>query len=82
MAVLILRQKGPAQLSGAVVEEVQKHPDLQILERSSKMLRVEGDCHDLQAVADRHPGLLVCEEQSYGPVEPHRLMAKTPPGES
>ena len=79
MAVLILRQQGPNELPREVVDEVEKHPDLQILDRSSKMLRVEGKGNDLQAVADRYPGLQVSDERSYGPVEPDRPIAQKIP---
>jgi hypothetical protein len=70
MAVLILRQQGPNALPEKVVTEVENHPHLQVLDRSSKMLRVEGEGHDLQVIADQHPGLHVSEERSYHQVDP------------
>lgn len=80
MAVLILRQQGANVLADAAVDEVEKHPDLKILDRSAKMLRVEGSELDLRAIADRHSGLQVSEEQSYGQIGPFRPMAQKPPG--
>ena len=78
MVVLVLRQRGTSAIVHAV-DEVQQHPDLQVLDRSSKMLRVEGKGNDLQAVADRYPGLQVSDERSYGPVEPDRPIAQKVP---
>lgn len=78
MTVLILRQKGSGPLPAEVVDEVAKHPDLQMLDHSAKMLRVEGRVQDLQAVAERHSQLQISEERFYSPIEPVKPMAEKP----
>jgi hypothetical protein len=80
MAVLILRQRGPDPLPEQVVSDVEKHPHLQVLERSAKMLRIEGEGDALRMIADQHPGLQVSEERQYRQVDPAQMpTTKTDP---
>ena len=78
MAVLILRQRGPNHLPDEVAAAVEQHPNLRVLDRSAKMLRIEGDCQELQAIADLYPGLDVSKERSYSQIKPFRPLAQTP----
>jgi uncharacterized protein (DUF1499 family) len=76
VVVFILRQRGPGPLPDQVVEVVKNHPGLQIIERSTKMLRVEGTSEDLQAVTDGQLGLQFSEERQYSPVKPFQESAR------
>ena len=78
MSVLVLRQNGPTALPDEVVEAVEQHPGLQVLDRSAKMLRVEGNGRQLQDIADRYHGVEVSEERSYGDIGQSRPMARMP----
>ncbi|MDR6305004.1 uncharacterized protein (DUF1499 family) [Nitrobacter vulgaris] len=78
VVVFILRQRGPGPLPDQVVEVVKNHPGLQIIERSTKMLRVEGTSEDLQAVTDGQLGLQFSEERQYSPVKPFQESARPP----
>jgi hypothetical protein len=78
MAIMVLRQRGPEPLSDAVADEIQNHPELQVLDRSSKMLRVEGEAHHLKTIVEQHPGLEMSEEAFYRQIDPARQTAKPP----
>jgi hypothetical protein len=76
MTILLLRQKGLTALADEIVEAVDKHPELQVLDRTAKMLRVEGDGRHLRDIADQYQGLEVSEERSYGEIGQPRPMAR------
>jgi hypothetical protein len=78
MTILVLRQNGPTTLPDEIVEAVHNHPLLQVLDRSAKMLRVEGDSRHLRDIADRYQGLEVSEERSYGEITQPRASARPP----